>query len=189
MTKRFSRLKYALRAIQDPTSDGTANQPPNGSILENYTEFASGSRQVSYPRDANSLPGEFTPIGVNPFGLPDNASNIVRTGISDRVLTANAISTVRTAANIETDAELAVLELRGFVPAKAVVFIADATQPTQPETSQITGLKYKKRAGVSYTIPYGQNTGAVHESVVRGNIIAAVESIDRASVSFKSEKL
>ncbi|MDJ0593444.1 MAG: hypothetical protein QNJ72_26240 [Pleurocapsa sp. MO_226.B13] len=189
MARRFSRLKYALRAIQDPNSDEARNEPPTGSILDKFQEFQSGSAGISYPRDEDSLPDSLDPVGVNPFGLLLNANNVVRIKISNRVLTETSLSAVRTEAGIETDPANAVLTLSGFTPAKATVFIEDATQPTAPETSQITGIRYKKRAGSSYTVPYGQKTGQTIEGQVRAAITTAVTSIPRASVSFKSERL
>lgn len=189
MGKRFSRLKYALRAIQDPTSDASANTPPTNSILDNYNEFATGSRQVSYPRDSDSFQGETNIIGVVPFGLELSQANIVRVGIGKRALDYITAQTLTTPAGIETNQELAVLELKGYTPAKAIVFVQAATQPTQPETSQITGIPYKKTEGVSYTVPYGQSTGTTKELAVRASIQTTVSNIARASVSFKSEKL
>lgn len=189
MAKRFSRLKYALKAIQDPTSDTEANRPPAGSILFKYNEFAIGSRDVEYPRDPDSNPGELKTVGVNPFGYPVSAESLVKVPISNRVLTNQTLSASRDAANIQTNTSAVVLDLDGFVPAKATVFIEAATQPTTPETSKITGVRYKKRAGTSFSFPYGSKTGEIHESVVRAGIQVAVVQITRGSVSFKSEKL
>lgn len=188
MGKRFSRLEYALRAIQDPTSDGARNEPPTDSILDKYQEFQSGSAGISYPRDEDSLQGSIEKVGVRPFALPLAAGNLISVPISNRALTETQVSTVRTAANIETNNELAVLDLRTYKPARAIVFIEDATQPTQKIPSKITGVPYLPTKGSSYTIPYGKDTGEEYENEIRTQITAAVAGISRASVQFKSEK-
>lgn len=178
-----------MKLIQDPNSDASANQPPAGSILYNYNEFATGSKKVEYPRDEDSLQISIEEVSINPFGLGHGDSSKVLTGISQRVLNNTNLTPVLAAGGVSTTPDPTAVRLTGFEPAKAVVFIADATQPTTPEPSQITGIKYKKRAGSSFTVPYGSKAGETNERAVRASIAEAVAGITRGSVSFKSEKL
>lgn len=80
-------------------------------------------------------------------------------------------------------------ELKGFIPAKAIIFAGTGTASAAGEPSQITGLRYKQRNGSSYTIPYGASVGKPKEVEVRAAIKAVLTQSPNATISFKSERL
>lgn len=185
MGKRFKNYRFALKTLINP-ENGTASTAPANTALANFQEYASGAKKVTYTRDADSKPGELVKVAINPFALPLNASSLVKTFFSKRVQDTTTLNTVTTACN-HSSADSVINELNGFIPAKAVVFVPGGDPPTVDPKSQITGVSYKVVPGASYTFPYGQATGELTESEVRANILTAVNTIARATVSFESE--
>lgn len=188
--RRFSRLSYALKSLQSPLG-GTDNNPVTGSILANYKDFRDGKTVVNYTRAPESLPGNLVEIAVNPFFKVLDATTPARVKISKRVLDQAGLSSVRTAANILTTVPEGAVELKNYVPAKAIVFIPGVQSNTK-KPSQITGVTYNPKEGNSYTIPFGQATGEIYEGEVRGLILTAVAGIGgaiKSTVTFTSEKV
>jgi hypothetical protein len=190
MGKRFSRLNYALKAIQNPAGT-SSNEPPVDSIAGNFRDFRDGRSVINYPRDPSSLPGGLNVVWVSPFHTPFDAGSGATIGISDRVeaLTLTTIAATRTAAGVITAAPTDIIDVKKFTPAKAIVRLG-ATGAGVNTVSQITGVSYSKKDDPSYTIPMGQKTGSTFESEVRADVLAAVNAIgDDASVSFDSEEV
>ena len=188
MTKRFKSYKKALELLRNPTTGASAGNPPTGSILEKYKQWRGGEVQVSYPRSQESKQISILDVSIHPFGLSPTATNLAIVGFSQRVSSATGnLANIKTACNhspVDLDAHAKRVNFR---PAKAIVFVPEATQSTTEVASQITGVRYDPREGASYTFPYGQKTGATTEGEVRTDIQTAVATIAGATVSYKSE--
>lgn len=185
--KRFSRLKYALTTLRTPNSTGETPDAPAGTVAKNFQDFAGGKTKLTYPRAEGSKPGEILTVSVLPFyyaGATGRETLVAQSKRADDQATMDGVQTAcnQIAADLETHSRLA-----DFIPAKATVFDFDSTSTT--ETSQITGLRYEKRGGASYTFPYGASATETAERNVRQDIITAVNAIGTASVSFTSEKI
>lgn len=186
MPKRFSRYKFALKAV-----DGA---PPAGTALARFKSYRDGSSTPTYTRAASSNPGELKSVYVIPFGEGADVYYLVT--VSDRALGQQAL--------VGGQAELKYLfpaglpdaasstESNKFSPATVTVF--DPTGAPTTETSQITGVQYKKRTGASYSLPFGKAaaaTGAAAAFKTRANAIkaAAETAAPENSVTFKPEIL
>ena len=187
MGRRYSRLKYGLKLIRNLSDVDTPTDAPAGSALAEYQKFVKGDKTITIDRATDSLPGKILKVAINPFGVPLAPENQVTVSFSDRVNTDSPIAAVKAACNhSEAGADDEVV--RNFVPAKAIVSIPATATTT--ETSGVTGLRYKTKKAKSYTYPYGQATGKLHESVVRADITAAITAgSDTATVTFNSEEL
>jgi len=186
MSRRFSRLRYALTTLRSPNSEGETPEAPSGSVARNFQDFVAGRRRVSYTRDADSRQISLEKVSIFPFfaGAEEGTERIVC--ISQRALNESAVDLVITAANhIDVDFEQHA-DVTGFQPAKAIVSITGGTAISQ--TSQITGERYESRNARSFTIPYGATSGERFEGLVRGGIIEAVSEIDNATVTFCPER-
>lgn len=186
--KRYSRLNATLNYLK--TDDEQPNpKAPSGTPLAKYQEWKSGERNVKYPRKTSSLPGEFINVALNPFGSENNEANLVIVPLSARAKNSSNTSGLIPAGNlVETIPDTAKVT-KGFVPAKAVVFVPSGGAGGSEETSEITGKKYQKRGGESYTYPYGSSTSQLQESKVRSVLAAVVTQVTGSSISFTSEKL
>jgi hypothetical protein len=187
MGKRFGRYKFALKSLRNPATPGSAVAPPANSALDNFQKFAKEETVLSYPRADTSKQISMDIVGVNPFGLPDAATNVAIARVSQRAATKGG-APMKTACN-QGDAETAVLDLRGFIPARAVIADEKAGATKTPKPSQITGVKYIPSQVVTYTFPYGKSTTSKLESEVRVKILAAASAfMDPPTITFKSEK-
>lgn len=184
MGKRFSRYKFALKAVDA--------QPPAGSPLADYQSYRNGTRTVTYNRDENSNPDSILAIYLIPFSEPEDLYYL--TGISERangqVALVGGVENLKFKLPTDIADTDSTTESRGFQPAKAVVF--NGTGGAEPEPSRITGVSYKKRIGASYTFPYGIAASA---TATEANYIVRTREIRDAvnpngtnrSVSFKPE--
>lgn len=187
MARRFKSYKRALDLLRNPTTGAVAGNPPAGSALENYKKWRGGEVEVSYPRSAESKQGEMLEVSVHPFGLASTSTALAIVGFSKRVNDQANLANIKTACNhsiVDFDAHG---RRAKFKPAKAVIFIP-GTQVNTDVPSKITGVKYNPREGASFTIPYGQKTGATNEGDVRTDIQTAVNAITGATVSYYSEQ-
>lgn len=191
MAKRFSRLKYAYKAIQAngvvPETGGT--QPAAGSPLKGYLDYRSGAKQITYGSRGTSSPGGFELVGVNPFAISQATTSIFAVNFSSRASGQGDIATLITAANHSAADAIAVTNTGRYRPAVAIASVKDAESAAGEGTSKITGLKYAKDGSVTYTIPYGADATSTRESEVRADILdAAADSTKDIRVSFKSER-
>jgi len=188
---RFKRLKYALRAIQSPTftGSGTPAQPPPGSVLENFKRFYAREVIPSYPIDTNDNLRTKSTVNVHPFAYTYAPETGIVVPYADRAAGSAAVAAAGTA-NLGHDGDNAGTPRRGFQPAKAVVSIVDPAATATTPTSQITGIKYKKRSKDSFTLPFGQSnaTTRTREKEVQDAIRASVVATANRAVSFRSEK-
>lgn len=190
MGKKNKVLDGALRYIQNAAGNSN-NQPPVGSVLENYKQYVSRENIPTYTRAASSLPDELNLVAVNPFysDLGTADENKIAVKVSKRAIAAPVVEPIQAACNIEVSLPAGVVRNTGFTPAKVTVRNPGETPTSTTETSQITGIVYKKLDAPSYTFPYGQKTGELYESVVRAGILAAVQGIPGATATFTPERL
>jgi hypothetical protein len=186
MAKRFSRLKYALALLKTPNSTDEPPDAPSGSVIRKYQLYKGGKVDLKYPRDASSKPEQLKEVSVLPFyfgGLVGTEAIVKQSKRADEAGTLQGVQTAcnQIAVDIATHSVLA-----KFHPARATVF--DYTGASTVATSQITGLKYDKRAGKSYTFPYGASAAEKTPASVEKTIIAAVKAITTASVGFVAER-
>lgn len=139
MARRFGRIKQAPR-LQSAYDNFKLWQDR----VEAYT-----------PRPNGSLPGGFIRLSIIPFGLPATQKIVV--GASRRANSQLADDLVN-----RVDADLTgATALGGFQPAKIVLFLGTGT--SAPKTSEITRIEYQKRAGASFTHPFGAATATERE--------------------------
>jgi len=186
MVKRYNNLNAALKYLETGAA-GVNPIAPEGTYLRQYQEWKSGERNVEYPRDTDSLPGELLNATLNPFALPVDAANITKVPVSKRADDFGGISAIRAKANYTTATTGTGQVFRDFIPAKATIFVPNGVGDGNVTTSKITGVKYKKRGGASYTIPYGATDTLKYESQVRADMIAQIPAESSVSISFNSE--
>jgi hypothetical protein len=115
-------------------------------------------------------------LGIQQSNAPTGAANI--SGVTTNLL------------NLVVGKNASGIRYPGFQPAKAIVFNQTGA-PTKNKVSTITGLKYDKRNGGSYTFPFGANKADPKKSDeirMRSIILSAVNTKDQ-TVSFKDEKI
>ncbi len=186
MARRFSRLKYALTTLRTPNSNAPTPDAPANTIARNFQDFASGKTKLVYSRDDNSNPGEILKTGILPFFFGGNPANGAIVALSKRADEKATLDSVQSACNHVTYDPESQTKIQGFKPAQVTVF--DYGTGSASPTSQITGIKYSKRIGNSFTFPYGASATEKAENKVRGDILIAVEALTTASASFHSEK-
>lgn len=185
MPKRFSRYKFALKA-----SGGSAAE---NSPLAKYKDYVEGRTIPNYERDAGSNPGKEIPVYVIPFGEIDDIYYLI--GISTRANNQIGIAGGATALNTETISSLPAgadtAVSNKFTSAAATVFVG--TGLGDPDPSQITGVRYRKRLGQSYTFPFGKEASATGANATfkgRATVIQeAVLGTPGRTVSFRPEVL
>lgn len=188
MSKRFTRLEAALKYIRPGQGEVIADAPA-GTPLRMYQDWKAGRRVIEYTRDEGSNPDRILKVAINPFGYPTVEGNLAIVPVSQRAILSSTGAAIKTAANIEDETEVGAQDLTGFIPAKAIIFAGTGTTTLNGDGSEITGLKYRKRNGASYTIPYGASVSKPKEMEVRAAIKAALAASPNATVSFKSERL
>ena len=186
--KRFKILEGALDYLRT-TDEGANPDAPAGTPLKEYQDWKKGARNVSYDRTADSLPEALVDVAINPFYFDVTAQSLTRVPISKRVLDFTGINAARNAGNITTAVTPVIQELAGFFPAQCTVSIPDTTKDNANATSKLTGVKYKKKGFRSYTFPYGAKADAARESIVRGEIRAAIGNDNNYQLQFTSEKI
>ncbi len=193
MGRRFNNLEAALKYLRPPGAiEGSAvPDAPENTQLKKYQDYKAGKVIVSYPRTATSNPGGFQGVALKPFALPSADTQSYLVQASERAISGIGTAGITAAVlNIDITPEgTADLESPlGFTPARAVIKNVTGTTGTS-ETSKITGDRYKKKAAVSYTYPFGKGAaGAASYSEVKADIASAVAGADgNKGVSFKPE--
>lgn len=188
MGKRFKNLNAALNYLRTPGTEDNPDAPAN-TPLKQYQDWRKGARNVTYTRDAASLPGELLPVALQPFGLALEDATLTRVPISKRAKEQVPGTGTLTAANISEDGATTAVTRIGFKPAQAVITVANGGATPQPIPSKITGVPYTPSNAKSYTLPYGKKTGVLLEVDVRAAILVALAGVAGVSVTFDSEKL
>lgn len=182
MSKRFSRYKFALGAV-----DGNA---PAGTPLGKYKDYKSGTVKPTYTRNAASNPGNLVQAFVLPFSTTGNVKYAIQYSQRAQLNLADAGLSAATLRISESGGE-GPISNPGFTPARATVQTRGSG--TTNEISKITGVQYKKASGAeSSTFPMGRGGDSGEFSVFMGvaqAVKAAVEAKQaRNSVSFQPEK-
>jgi hypothetical protein len=194
MVRRFSRLKFAVKMLEGTT-------PPAGSALANFLLYQAGNPEYTPKPAATALEPRGGSIvrGLSPFGKPigtnnANSEKVTMSGRAFNQIAAVGLDATGTGAN-----NLNLLETfnnaGNFEAAKIVVFVGDSGSG-DPTRSTITRLSYKKRAGNSYTYPFGATGTAPndHEQTKATALAAAIAAKDAGdagnsySCTFKPEK-
>jgi hypothetical protein len=194
MVRRFSRLKFAVKMLEGTT-------PPAGSALAHFLLYQVGNPEYT-PKPAQGAiepRGGSIVRGLSPFGKPIGANNansekVTMSGRAFNQITAVGLDATGTGAN-----NLNLLETfnnsGNFEAAKITVFVG-ASGSGDPTRSAITKLSYKKRAGNSYTYPFGATGTAPndHEQTKATALAAAIAAKDTGdaansySCTFKPER-
>ncbi|MGF1542871.1 MAG: hypothetical protein ACFCU5_20915 [Pleurocapsa sp.] len=187
MGRRFKRLNYALKALSAPNSDVKGNAPA-GSILDRYQKFKNGETILSYPRSPDSKPKSLEFVSVKPFFFGGAADSEAIIKYSKRTADAAAAAAVKALCNhVPVDNESHKVIAR-FRPAKVTLFKETSEGATAPETSKITGVRYDKKRGNSYTLPFGASTADKSENEVRKKLLVPVLADATLNASFTPER-
>ncbi|MEG4634766.1 hypothetical protein QUB56_35370 [Microcoleus sp. AR_TQ3_B6] len=195
MTRRFSRLKFAVKMLQGTT-------PPAGSALANFLLYQAGNPQHIPKPGAGALEPRGGSIvrGVSPFGKPigtaqANSEKVTITGRAFNQATAVGLDASGTTGANNLNLLETFNNSGGFEAAKIIVFVG-ASGSGDPTISTITKLSYKKRVGNSYTYPFGATGTAPNDheqtkATALASAIAAKDAGDAAnsySCTFKPER-
>jgi hypothetical protein len=190
MGKKFKSLKRALRSLRSPTATEGSVTPdaPSDTILREYQLYAADKKQITYPREASSLPGNEKAISLKPFALPPTSTTEVEATISSRSLAnLSLFGLSKDKLGFTDPRSTTALESTGFKPAKAICRNVTGTTGV-PTPSKITGEKYSKKPNASYTFPIGRTTANASWHEQRAAILAQVAGAGgNKSVSFKVE--
>lgn len=170
MGKRFNRIRYAQNVLK-----------ATGTAITAFQAFRNGTSNYS---TTSVDRGSDATTAIQAFGF--GTSKVIQVSYSGRSggnLTGAGVSAALLGHQAATDAEF----VAGFQAAKATVFVGTGTGAQA--TSKITGLPYKKRAGESYTFPFGKTTATDGEFERQSAIFTAVEGNVNRSVTFRAEKL
>lgn len=181
--KRFKILETAIKKYQAPI--GAAGTP-----FYKYDQFKKGLADY-HP----SMP-EQEPVKrrkAKPFGAATASVPYVISRSSTRALATN-IGATGFSLNDLAVSDLAaaddVVDSPNYVPAKMVVFAATGTITTVTASeNKVTGTAYKRKAGASYTLPFGQGaTPGTSLIVAMGYLSDKAENLTNKSVTFKPER-
>lgn len=199
MGRSYNRIRYAMQ-----------NEAQIANIKQKFTEF----RVNGFPAGAVSQParGASVPVSLVPFCLYGYTNKYITrmTGRAKAQMTKLGLSEAE--CNIDTGtAGTAVTGKKApskFGAAKMVVFVPTADTANTPDTgttqagtavaaedtdktpvSAVTGLKYNRRLGNSYTIPFGASATAGQQTQIemQGYLYVKAAKSGR-NVSFKPEK-
>jgi hypothetical protein len=194
MARRFSRLKYAIKLLE-----GTP--PPAGSPLANFLLFQAGNPEYTPKPGAGAVEPRGGSIirGVSPFGKPIGTANANSEKVSISGRAFNQVTAVGLDASGTGANNLNLLDTfnnsGSFEAAKITVFLGPSG-PGELTRSTILRTQYKKRAGNSYTYPFGATGTAPndHEQTKATSLAAAIAAKDAAdatnsySCTFKPER-
>jgi hypothetical protein len=181
MARRFNRILYAIKQFQIPETN---------EVVQKFRAFRSGTGE--YKVDQKTKKGSFIPATLKPFTYPSSSPPFLVsvTGRFDQQLSATGLSKGNANIKVGRDEITEGQRIKGFMPAKCVVFIPATTQPgaTTNKTSQITGKPYKKRQGSSLTIPFGRDPqGTQRQSYYEMQAYLAGKLNKGVTASFKPE--
>lgn len=186
MPKRFNNLDAALKYLNAKGTDGeSTSEAPAGSQLRFYQDWKSGKRAVEYgDRDAGSRPGDLKRVGIKPFAFPSADTNLYIVDLSSRAegnLTAAGLTKAKL--GIEDDVSTGKNTVN-FRPAKVTINVVGTT--STPAESKLTGRKYKKKSGSSYTYPLGRTTSEVTYAAAKAEVLSTASASNRV-ISFIPE--
>lgn len=179
---RFSFLERALKA-----AGGT---PAAGSRLGNYAEFKKGNRAIEVSKKLSPAQRKRYAIALVPFNktpADTTAEKKYRTTITQYSNEGRKLLTTL------TDTKLGFFEIaagnqpgNGYYPAILRLFVpTNAETPTKTNpTSGITGQKYSRTAGASYTVPFGR----LGSDLTQGEEVRRLELIEDAKTGNGADK-
>lgn len=179
---RLKKLRDIINELKAANFD--LAQLPVNNDLRKYDEWLSDPTK----RERTGVPdsGKKSKIGIQAFGFPDTDDKVV-VKIGSRAKTEAAALSTDKALLGHTDTLTGYSPIPGFSPAKVVLAKKIAT--VSVPASKITGNKYKKSTGASYTMPFGKNGANTTEFKAQEAILAS-ESISAAySITFTPEKV
>lgn len=195
--RSYNRLRYAME-----------NEAQLATIKTNYTKF----RVEGYPAGYVNQParGGQVPVSLNPFCLSGTTTKYITRMSSRAKARMSGLGLTEAEANIDSGASgtfpAGQKAPTKFRPARAVIFVpkGDTAYAADSGTTQsgkvvtedtdatpvsaVTGIKYNRRLGNSYTIPFGSSTtaGQVRQTEMQGFIYVRAAKGSR-SVSFQIE--
>jgi hypothetical protein len=190
--KRFGFLEKALKAA--------GGSPAPGSRLGNYKDFKNDLRKIEVTKKLSAAERKRYAIALLPFNNTPPATPADEDRY--RATITGYSNTGRTALTL-TNAQLGYADIAGgnqtveFYPALLKVFVpSNAETPTKTEpTSGITGKKYTRTEGASYSIPFGRSEAAPTESEQARRLFLTIEAktgngttIKATSVSYEPEE-
>ncbi|WP_319418858.1 hypothetical protein [Pleurocapsa sp. FMAR1] len=193
MGKPYSDLDKRAFAILSNGGNPATSQDKE---LAKYWAWKLDPSATSHDLDAASVRTtgrKLNYIGINPFGIDMAANNYAKVTVTKRT---DAILTdvLENILKHEKDPTGKVFyPLKGFKPAKVYFRRGAATSP-RPETSRITGRKYKtyyQKGDLGYSAPFGQgvesDTFLSKSAQIRGAIQTAFA--DASLITFSPEKV
>jgi hypothetical protein len=195
MARRFSRLKYAIKLL-------AGTPPPTGSPLANFLLFQAGNSEYTPKPAAGALEPRGGSIirGVSPFGKPIGSANansekVSMTGRAFNQVTAVGLDATGTGGANNLNLLETFNNSGNFEAAKITVFLG-AAGAGELTRSTILRTQYKKKAGNSYTYPFGATGTAPndHEQTKAVSLAAAIAAKDAGdaantySCTFKPER-
>ncbi len=166
---RFSELDRIYETLKQAKVD--IDTLPQNLEITRYAKWKEGDapeRTIQRP----SL-GASVDVGVIAFGLPDtDDASKIQVDWNTRALNFFNGLANNSLFGIETASLATYNENPSFVPAKVALTVRGSKIPA---TSDITGAKYQKNQGASYTIPIGQTTAVKHfQEAVQGLLSSAI---------------
>lgn len=154
--KRFSVLERIYETLKQ--ANVNIDSLPQNLEITNYAKWKEGEgpeRNIQRPDLGDSVD-----IGIVAFGLPEtNAASKIQVPWNERASTFFNGLADKALFGIETSTLTTYNENPSFVPAKASLTVKGNKTTA---TSDITGAKYQRNNGVSYTIPMGQTATIKH---------------------------
>lgn len=172
--RRFADLEKQFRA-----SGGLAEP---GSRLAGYIEFKKGTRTITVEKILTSAQRKRYGFAILPFGVTPADTTPKRYAAA---ITAYSNSG-RTALNL-TDSKLGYQNIdtgteqsETFYPALVRAFVKSSDTKTNP-TSGVTGKKYKRTPGSTYSCPFGRTITSVGDAET-GTAETAIDKVDAEDV-------
>lgn len=169
MGTRFNRLEFARQAFIN-----AGIQPstlPAGNKIRSYDAWRNDPDNRELPDNTQPLRGTSDTASVAPFSFPDGINNRILVDISGRILQSLGVLTNLDGFNLITTNPQGI-QRPSFVPATAVLAVKRQTGAVTTETSRITGRRYRRTTGTSFTIPFGKEDASDTQFSVMDNIIA-----------------
>lgn len=183
MGKRFDDLKDVYNTLT--AIDFDFNQLPATNKYRKYREWV----QDPEKRRRTGVPasGRKSQMGLLAFGYPttnDDNKLLVQVGQRAKNQWNGLDAPLKDSIDLVENPDNTYNSIRGFIPAKVVAAIrVAATTPT----SEITGVRYRKTTGDSYTIPFGRGGTLTTEFEKQAAIYSAFD--ETYSVTFQPEKV
>lgn len=183
MAVRFAQIKYLIKKAKEMSI--TIEEDDN---IKAYRSYRRGTSTTYKTTPVNRLASR--PFTLLPFCTVEDTSRYVSkmSGRSFASMSQNNVTDAKL--NIDTtpgSTNLGGTKNKDFAAAKAVLFVATGTNTTPK--SGITLIEYKKRAGSSFTYPFGRGLEATQATYPQmcGRLLSDL-GVGNRNVSFKPER-